>query len=69
MSDLQWKVMSRLVIRCPTAAKVADGTWRSWRVASGLIWGPMKRMDVRWESSTEIPRFLIARAHAASQPK
>jgi len=69
MSVLEWKVMSRLVRRLPSAANVVDGAVRSCRVASGLICGPMKRMAVHWELRRAMPRLVTAREQARSQLK
>ena len=61
--------MSRLVRRPPMAARVVDGAWRSCNVASGLIWGPVKRIELHFELRSAILRFVTAREQAVSQSK
>lgn len=67
ISVMQWKLMSTLASRAPTAESVAGGTRCSLRVASGLIWGPIKRTELHFDSSSAMPRLVIAREQAGSQ--
>ena len=68
-SVVEWKLISKLVRREPTAERVDVGACRIFNAASGHTCGAIKRIEVRFDPSREAARVLIALVHADPQLK
>ncbi|RJE24214.1 hypothetical protein PHISCL_03424 [Aspergillus sclerotialis] len=69
MSLVEWKLISKLVRRDPTAERVDVGAFRIFNAASGHTCGAIKRIEVRFDPNREAARVLVALVHADSQLK